>query len=66
MAHILDQTPREVTVHIYVDGKPYDSFTNREVPAYAVPYVAMAAVVQVQDPDLEMAEDSALEHSDED
>jgi hypothetical protein len=41
-----------------VDGKPYDSFTNKEVPEYAVAYVAMAAVVQVQDPDLEMAADS--------
>lgn len=58
MAHVLDQTPREVTVHIYVDGKPYDSFTNKEVPEYAVAYVASAAVIQVQDPDLSMAADS--------
>jgi len=61
----LDETPREVTIHVYVDGQLHDSHTNKEVPAYAVDYVAMAAVVQVQDPDLEMAADSALEHSDE-
>jgi hypothetical protein len=58
MVKVLDETPREVTIHIYVDGKPYDSFTNKDVPDYAVPYVAMAAIVQVQDPDLEMAADS--------
>jgi hypothetical protein len=58
MVKVLDETPREVTIHIYVDGKPYDSHTNKDVPDYAVPYVAMAAIVQVQDPDLEMAADS--------
>jgi hypothetical protein len=53
-------TQREVTLVVYVDGKQYDSVT-RHVEEWAIPYVAGAAVVQVDDPDYEAAEDALAE-----
>ena len=45
----------QVTVMVYVDGVLVDEHTN-DVPAFAVNYVAQAAIVQVAEPDLEAAE----------
>jgi hypothetical protein len=58
MAKTRDMKSVEVTVMVYANGVLVDSHTNKEVPAYAVDYVAQAAVIQVEDPDLEAAEDA--------
>lgn len=50
--------PRELTVLIYVDGKEYTQET-RQVEEWAIPYVAAAAIVQVDDPDYEAAAEDA-------
>ncbi len=57
---MLDETLHQVKVIILVDGVEYDSH-EEAIPAYAIPYVASAAVVQVQDPDLESAMDTEQE-----
>jgi hypothetical protein len=45
---------REVTVVVHVDGQEYETRTFR-VPEFAIPYVVMAAMIQVEDPDLQGA-----------
>ena len=40
---------------MYVNGELCDEHINSEIPAYAVNYVVGAALVQVEDPDLEAA-----------
>jgi hypothetical protein len=57
---MLDETLHEVKVIIYVDGVEYDSH-DEQVPAYAIPYIASAAIVQIQEPDLERAMEEATE-----
>ncbi len=52
----LDETPKEVTVMVYVDGVLHNSCT-RHLPAYAVDYASQAAVIQIDDPDLDAARD---------
>jgi hypothetical protein len=47
----------EVTVVVYIDGKLVDQHTE-SVPDWAADYVASAAIVQVQEPDLAAAEDA--------
>lgn len=49
--------PREVTVIVYVDGKEYTQSTQN-VEEWAIPYVAHAALVQVEDPDYDAASDA--------
>jgi hypothetical protein len=50
----------EITVMVYADGKLIDEHTN-SVPDWAVDFVASTAIVQVEDPDLELARDFANE-----
>lgn len=50
--------PREVTVDIYIDGQHYVTET-RQVPEFAIPFVAAAAVVQIDDPDVDGAIEQA-------
>jgi len=47
---------REVTVVVYVDGQEFTQTTQR-VQEWAIPYVATATCVQVEDPDYESAAD---------
>ena len=54
----LDETLNTVKVMVYVNGVLVDEHTNEAVPAYAVNHVTYAAIVQVEDPDLEAARDS--------
>ncbi len=54
---MLDQTNKTVRVMVYVNDDLVEEYTNAEVPAYAVNYVIGAVIVQVQDPDLEAAQD---------
>lgn len=58
MAKQRDEKMVEVVVMVYADGKLVDQGVNHHVPAWAVDYVASAAVVQVDDPDLEAAEEA--------
>lgn len=51
---------REVTVVVYVDGKEYTQETRR-VEEWAIPYVASAAIVQVDDPDYDGAREQAID-----
>lgn len=48
---------KTVKLVVFVDGEECDSVT-RDVPEWAVDYVIGAAFVQLEDPDLESAEDS--------
>lgn len=52
-----DTRKRELTVIVYLDGKEYMQLTN-EVETWAVPYVASAALTQVDDPDYDAASDA--------
>ncbi len=54
---------REVTVVVYVDGKPYETYTN-QVQEFAIPFVVSAAIVQVDDPDYDAAADHARDAGD--
>lgn len=54
---------REVTVIVYVDGKEHTQTTQR-VKEWAVPYVAHAALVQVEDPDYDAAADAQAHAAD--
>lgn len=47
---------REVTVVVYVDGQEYTQMTQ-QVEEWAIPYVAAATCVQVEDPDYDAARD---------
>lgn len=47
---------REVTVIVYVDGQEYVQET-RKVEEWAIPHVASAVIVQIDDPDYEGARD---------
>jgi len=53
--------PREVTVVIHVDGREYTQVT-KTVEEWAIPHVAFAVVVQVEDPDYEGAAQSAKDN----
>ncbi len=47
---------REVTVVVYVDGREYAQ-TTQQIEEWAIPYVAVATCVQVEDPDYDSARD---------
>lgn len=51
---------REVTVVFYVDGKAYTT-ESFQIPEFAIPFVVSAAVVQLDDPDLDGAAEQARE-----
>ncbi len=55
---------KTVKVVVFVDGAEYASATQ-DVPDWAVGYVAMAACVQVEDPDLEAASEDSGDEEDE-
>lgn len=48
---------REVTVIVYVDGQEYVQET-RKIEEWAIPHVASAAIVQIDDPDYEGASEN--------
>lgn len=52
-----DERMVEVTVVVLADGVEIDRHTQ-SIPAWAVDHVAVAAIVQIQDPDLQGAEDA--------
>ena len=52
MKYVRDETLREVRVAVYVDGVAHAQAVA-QVPAWAVDRVTTAALVQVEDPDLE-------------
>ncbi len=54
----------EVTVIVYVDGREYTQ-TTQKVEEWAIPYVAHATLVQVEDPDYDAASDAQAQHADE-
>lgn len=48
---------REVTVVVHVDGREYTQ-TTQMVEEWAIPFVAHAALIQVEDPDYDAAADA--------
>ncbi len=54
---------REVTVIVYVDGTEYTQVTQ-SVEEWTIPYVARAALAQVEDPDYDAAADAQARSAD--